>query len=110
MDKTKALAALAALSQDTRLDVFRLLVQTGHAGLPAGTIAEELTVRQNTMSSHLAILARAGLVQRLKDGRVVRYTADYDGMRDLLMFLMDDCCQGHSAICSPLADALAGSC
>ncbi len=110
MDRSTALAALGALSQDTRLDVFRLLVRTGPAGLPAGDVADRLSVRQNTMSSHLAVLARAGLVQRIKDGRVVRYSADYARMRDLLLYLMEDCCEGHTDICRPVADALSTNC
>jgi len=110
MDKTQALDAFAALSQETRLDVFRLLVQHGAAGLPAGEIAERLGVRQNTMSANLAILARADLVRGVRDGRIVRYSADFDGMRGLLAFLMQDCCGGQPALCQPVLDAITCAC
>lgn len=106
MDNDHALAALAALSQETRLDVFRLLVKTGPEGLPAGEIATALDVRQNTMSAHLGILQRGGLITRHREGRVVRYSADYDGMRALLTFLMEDCCRGDASICAPVLEAI----
>ncbi len=104
MDKDQALAALTALSQGTRLDVFRLLVKAGSEGMPAGRIAERLDVVQNTLSSHLAVLVRAGLVDSLREGRVIRYRADYAGMRELLAYLVQDCCNGDEAICEPLLD------
>ncbi len=110
MDNSTALERLAGLAHETRLDVFRLLVRTGPGGLPAGEIGERLGVRQNTMSSHLSILARAGLVAKTRDGRIIRYSADYAGMRDLLTFLMEDCCQGDAAICPPVAGALSERC
>jgi DNA-binding transcriptional ArsR family regulator len=104
MEMTDALAALAALGQETRLDVFRLLVQAGPRGLPAGEIAQRLGVVQNTMSSHLAILSRAGLVKASREGRIIRYAADYAGMRSLLAFLMLDCCRGDPKFCAPLTE------
>jgi DNA-binding transcriptional ArsR family regulator len=107
MEKANALDALAALAQETRLDVFRLLVQAGPQGLAAGEVAERLGVRQNTMSSNLAILARAGLVTGERSGRSIRYRADLDGMRNLLAYLMQDCCGGNAEICAPLADVVA---
>ena len=110
MDKIKALDALAALAQETRLDVFRLLIQAEPSALAAGEIAERLDVRQNTMSSNLAILARAGLVTSERRGRSIVYRADVDGMRGLLAYLMQDCCDGNPAICAPLADAIACAC
>jgi ArsR family transcriptional regulator, arsenate/arsenite/antimonite-responsive transcriptional repressor len=110
MDKSKTLGALAALAHETRLEVFRLLVQAGPAGMPAGEIAEVLGVRQNTMSSHLGILTRAGMITKLRDGRVVLYSADYDGMRDLVLYLLEDCCRGDTAICSPIVEAMACGC
>lgn len=109
MEMTGALAALSALSHETRLATFRLLVTAGPAGLPAGAIAERLGVLANTMSSHLAQLSRAGLVTTRREGRVVRYAADYDGMRDLMAFLVRDCCGGQPEICAPLA-AIAAEC
>jgi ArsR family transcriptional regulator, arsenate/arsenite/antimonite-responsive transcriptional repressor len=106
MDKNSALDAFGALSQETRLDVFRLLVKTGVAGLHAGEIAARLDVRQNTLSTHLAILTRAGLVRHAREGRSVRYFADLDGMRALLGFLMEDCCGGEPGRCQPLLDEM----
>lgn len=92
MDKKKALNALSALSQETRLDTFRLLIKAGPDGLFAGNISEELNVLQNTMSSHLAILENAGLIVKTRQGRSIRYTANYPCMRDLLLYLLQDCC------------------
>lgn len=106
MDNDQAVSALAALSQETRLEVFRLLVRAGPGGLPAGEISTALDVRQNTMSSHLGILSRGGLVKRHREGRVVRYSADFEGMRALLTFLMEDCCRGDAGICAPLLESI----
>jgi len=103
MDKQNALDALGALSQESRLDVFRLLVKAGDEGLPAGDIAAHLEVRQNTMSSHLGILTRAGMIHRKREGRTIRYAANFDGMRGLIVFLMTDCCSGVPEIVRPLA-------
>ncbi len=107
MEKQNALTALAALSQETRLDVFRLLVTQGPDPLPAGDIAARLDVLPNTLSTHLGILTRAGLVRSERDGRMVRYAADHDGMRALMAFLMHDCCDGRPEICAPFADVTA---
>jgi DNA-binding transcriptional ArsR family regulator len=101
---------LAALAHNTRLDVFRLLVTAGPAGLLAGEIGERLSVRQNTMSANLAILARAGLIRSERQGRGIRYFADFDGMRSLLAFLMEDCCGGRPELCQPLLDQIACAC
>jgi DNA-binding transcriptional ArsR family regulator len=106
MDKTSALAALAALGQETRLDIFRLLVQAGEAGMPAGEIAQKVGAVQNTASAHLKALSQAGLVLTEREGRIVRYRADIDGFRDLLAYLMEDCCAGKPDICRPLIDAV----
>ena len=106
MDKKLTVEALAALSQEIRLDVFRLLVKAGPAGLYAGEIAERLEVRQNTLSTNLGVLARAGLIRSAREGRSIRYFADLDGMRRLLAFLMEDCCGGRPETCQPLLDAL----
>lgn len=110
MDNSAALEALNALAQETRLNVFRLLVQTGPGGLPAGEIAAATGTRQNTMSTHLGILCRAGLATRVRDGRVIRYSADYAGMRGLLTYLLQDCCQGQPAICTPVLEAIEVTC
>ncbi len=106
MDKKYALKALSALSQETRLDVFRLLVKAGPGGLCVGEVAERLHVRQNTLSTNLGVLARAGLVRSAREGRSIRYFADLDGMRGLLAYLMEDCCRGRPETCRPLLDAL----
>jgi len=107
MDKLQSLEALTALAQEIRLDVFRLLVRAGGDGLCAGEIAEALAVRQNTLSTNLAILARAGLIRSAREGRNIRYVADLDGMRGLLAFLMEDCCGGRPERCRPLLDTFA---
>lgn len=107
MDVDVALEALAALSHETRLWAFRLLVQAGPEGLPAGEIAEALGSRQNTMSSHLKALATAGLIDSQRDGRSIRYQANYDTVRELVLFLVEDCCAGNNAVCRPVAESLA---
>lgn len=106
MDKILALETLSALSQETRLDVFRLLVKAGPTGLYAGEIAERLEVRQNTMSTNLSVLARAGLIRSEREGRSIRYAAELDGMRQLLAFLMEDCCGGRPKTCRSLLEEL----
>ncbi|WP_144222531.1 ArsR/SmtB family transcription factor [Mesorhizobium amorphae] len=110
MDKKSALAALSALGQDTRLEVFRLLVQVGADGLPAGEIGERLGILQNTMSTHLKILSHAGLVRTEREGRLVRYAADMTGFRDLLAYLMEDCCNGRPELCRPVINAVTCDC
>jgi ArsR family transcriptional regulator, arsenate/arsenite/antimonite-responsive transcriptional repressor len=106
MDSKLALASLGALAQETRLDVFRLLVQAGPEGLPAGEVAQRLGIVQNTMSAHLKILAQAGLVHAARDGRIIRYRADMTGFRDLLSYLMEDCCAGSPELCRPVIEAV----
>ena len=98
-----ALAALAALGQPTRLEIFRLLIRREPKGLPAGAIAEAVGCPHNTLSSHLSILARSGLLRGTRDGRSIVYRADVEGMRWLVAFLINDCCDGHPEICN-LAD------
>ncbi|QKV18472.1 ArsR/SmtB family transcription factor [Oricola thermophila] len=110
MDKSQAIDALHALAQETRLDVFRLLVRQGEAGMAAGEISEFLGVKQNTMSANLAVLSRAGLVRSEREGRVIRYFADFEGMRNLLAFLMEDCCGGNPDLCKPVLDEIACAC
>ena len=104
MDKKQSLTTLAALGQETRLDAFRLLVRVAPEGLPAGEIARRLDVVQNTMSAHLAVLARAGLVEANRQGRVIRYSANFAQMGALLSYLMQDCCGGAPEVCVPLLD------
>jgi DNA-binding transcriptional ArsR family regulator len=95
-----ALAALAALGQPTRLEIFRLLIRREPDGLAAGAIAEAAGCAHNTLSSHLSILARSGLVRGTRDGRSIVYRADVEGMRALIAFLINDCCDGHPEICN----------
>ena len=102
MNNEVALAGFAALSQSTRLDVFRLLVQHEPAGLPAGEIARRLAVPHNTMSTHLGILSRAGLIRSERQSRTVTYRTNLDGVRDLVSFLLKDCCGGSPELCEPL--------
>lgn len=106
MEMTKAIEALGALAQETRLQAFRLLLEAGPAGLPAGEVARRLAVPANTMSGHLAILARAGLVRQLREGRLILCSADLPGLRALLGFLLEDCCGGRPEACAPLLEAL----
>jgi DNA-binding transcriptional ArsR family regulator len=110
MDTSEAVLGLSALAQESRLKVFRLLVRAGGDGMAAGDIARALAVPHNTMSSHLAILSRARLVQPRKDGRSVIYAVDLDGTRKLLSFLMEDCCQGEPAVCGPVIDSTLAAC
>ncbi|MFN3423263.1 MAG: ArsR/SmtB family transcription factor [Novosphingobium meiothermophilum] len=97
-----AVDALGALAHETRLGVFRMLVKAGPQGMIAGAIAEHQGVPPSTMSHHLATLERAGLVQSQRESRLIRYRTDYAGMRRLLTFLMQDCCEGAPEMCADL--------
>ncbi|MFK8033267.1 MAG: ArsR/SmtB family transcription factor [Hyphomicrobiales bacterium] len=110
MDKLDSLNAFAALSQPTRLDVFRLLIQAGKSGISAGDIGKQLDVRQNTMSANLSVLVNAGLIKSKREGRSIRYFVDFDGLRGLLAFLLEDCCGGQSDLCRPFINEIACSC
>jgi ArsR family transcriptional regulator len=99
MLQDSAIGALSALAQDTRLTVFRNLIKAGPSGMAAGEIASAVGAQPSTLSHHLALLERAGLVQSRRDGRMVLYAAHYEGIRQLLAFLMEDCCQGDPEIC-----------
>ncbi len=99
MEKPNAIAALAALAQDTRLDVFRLLVQAGAAGMPAGQIGERLGLPLATLSFHLSQLRHAGLVTFRRESRSLIYAAEYDAMNSLLAYLTENCCQGDPGAC-----------
>jgi ArsR family transcriptional regulator len=96
MEKTDAVAALAALAQDTRLDVFRLLVQAGPNGMPAGHIADALRIAPNTLTFHFERLRMAGLVSVRREGRSMIYAARFDTMNGLLGYLTENCCQGRA--------------
>ena len=99
MEKTSAVAALGALAQESRLDVFRLLVQAGPEGLPPGTMAERLGLPAPTLSFHLTQLRHAGLVTFRREGRSLLYVAEYSAMNDLLAYLTENCCKGDAAGC-----------
>ena len=110
MDEVQTIASLAALAQTTRLDAFRLLVRNEPDGLPAGEVASALGAPHNTMSSHLAILQRAGLVKSERHSRSIVYRADLDRLREVMLFLVEDCCQGRPELCAPLVDSLLPCC
>jgi len=105
METSNAVAALAALAQDNRLDIFRLLVQAGPAGLAAGQVAEALDLAPNTLTFHFDRLRVAGLVTVRRDGRSMIYAARYETMKGLLAFLTENCCQGLSTSSVPEAFA-----
>ena len=108
MDQKHAIAALGALAQETRLELFRLLVARGPEGLPAGAIAEALGVLPSSLSFHLQQLAHAGLITQRRLGRQLIYAADYAAMNGLMAYLTENCCGrgARSPVCEP-AEALA---
>lgn len=110
MDTKTATDTLAALAQPTRLDAFRLLVRHEPEGLAAGDVARTLAVPQNTGSTHLAILVQAGLARSERDGRSVVYRADLDRFRELMLYLLKDCCGGRADLCAPLIAELTPCC
>jgi ArsR family transcriptional regulator len=105
-----AISALAALAQPTRLAIFRLLIKHEPIGITAGVIAETVGAPHNTLSSHLAILVRAGLLRSSRDGRTIIYRSDVEGMKSLISFLIDDCCNGHPELCGLLGIDLGAGC
>ncbi len=107
MELKPASEALGALSQVTRLEVFRLLVACEPQGMAAGDIARQLSVPANTMSAHLAVLSRAGLVTSERHSRSIIYRAHVSALRDLILFLAKDCCGGNAELCVPLVEQLA---
>jgi DNA-binding transcriptional ArsR family regulator len=106
-----AIAALAALAQPTRLAIFRLLIKHEPVGITAGVIADTIGAPHNTLSSHLAILVRAGLLSSTRESRSIIYRSDVEGMRSVIAFLVNDCCDGHPELCNLVAsDANAACC
>jgi ArsR family transcriptional regulator len=101
MRKQDAVAILAALAQDNRLDVFRLLVEAGPEGMPAGHIARSLRLPPNALTFHLDRLREAGLVTVRREGRSMIYTARFEAMNALIAYLTDQCCQGRPELCKP---------
>lgn len=106
MEKKNAIETLSALAQETRLAAFRCLVACSPGGRSAGDIARRCKVPHNTMSTHLAILERAGLIDSERQGREVIYSADISGLRALVEFLAKDCCGGRPEICGPVFGAV----
>jgi ArsR family transcriptional regulator, arsenate/arsenite/antimonite-responsive transcriptional repressor len=102
MTRREIVAALAALAHDYRLQIFRLLVKQGLTGLPAGEIAARIGISATNTSFHLKELDRAGLLHASRDGRFVRYAVHVDGMRKLLAYLTEDCCQGRPELCGEI--------
>ncbi len=110
MESKTALAQLSALAQENRLALFRLLIKAGPDGLPAGEIAAALGVPPNTLSAQLTLLSNAGLIEGTRQGRSIIYTAQYDAISGLIVFLMEDCCQGRTEICAPVLEAAQSRC
>jgi DNA-binding transcriptional ArsR family regulator len=102
METEASILALAALAQSTRLEAFRLLVRHEPGGLPAGEISNPLAIPANTLSSHLGVLTRAGLIRSERRSRSIIYRADLDRFRGLVLFLLKDCCEGRADLCQPL--------
>ena len=107
MNTDTALAALAALAHPTRLEAYRLLVQHEPEGLSTGQLVEASGLTQSTFSTHLAVLGKAGLVKSEKRGRQVIQRAEVERLKDLMLFLAKDCCQGRPELCEPLVAELA---
>lgn len=110
METSYAITAFSALAQATRLETFRLLVKAEPEGIAAGELARMLDVPQNTMSAHLAVLQRAGLVNGERHSRSIIYRADLEGLRALTLFLLKDCCGGNAQLCAPLIAELTPFC
>jgi ArsR family transcriptional regulator len=110
MDKETTILALAALAQGTRLDTFKLLVEHEPDGLPSGEIARQLVVPHNTMSTHLAVLTRAGLIEAERHSRSIIYRANLASLREMTLFLVRDCCGGRPELCAPLVADLTPCC
>lgn len=110
MDDAGTIEALSALAQPTRLDAFRRLVAAEPDGIAAGELARLLAVPQNTLSAHLAILVRAGLATSERRSRSIIYRADLAALREMVLFLLKDCCYGRPEVCIPLAAELDPSC
>ena len=110
MESTAAIDVFAALSQSTRLDAFRLITRHEPKGLPAGEIARLLDVPQNTMSAHLAVLTRAGLITPDRHGRSIIYRVELGRVREVASYLVNDCCGGRPELCEPLVAELTPCC
>jgi DNA-binding transcriptional ArsR family regulator len=110
MEMDTAIKRLSAIAQEARLEVFRLLVKAGPDGMAAGDVARKLGVPANTMSAQLLLLSNAGLVRARREGRSIIYAINFEAMRDLLVFLTEDCCGGRAEMCAPLAEIASRCC
>jgi ArsR family transcriptional regulator, arsenate/arsenite/antimonite-responsive transcriptional repressor len=110
LSSAHAIAVLAALAQPTRLAIFKLLLKHEPVGITAGVIADTVGAPHNTISTHLAILVRASLLRSARDGRTIVYRADVEGMRSLISYLVNDCCDGHPEICNFLVNSADADC
>jgi ArsR family transcriptional regulator, arsenate/arsenite/antimonite-responsive transcriptional repressor len=110
MESNEAVSGFGALAQVTRLSALRLLVQNEPHGLPAGEVARQLDVPQNTLSTHLSVLSHAGLITSLREGRSIIYRARLEQIQTLVLHLLRDCCNGRPELCGPLADDLMKTC
>ena len=106
MHEKTAIEALTALAQPTRIDVFRRLIKCYPDEIAAGELARQCKTRHNTLSTHLAILLRAGLVAVRKEGRMMYFSAKFERFQGLISFLLQDCCQGRAEVCAPLVAEL----
>src|ERR1700674_5589551 len=110
LSEDHAISALSALAQPTRLAIFRLLIKHEPVGITAGVIADTIGAPHNTLSTHLAILVRAGLLRSTREGRTIIYRSDVEGMRSVIAFLVNDCCDGHPELCNLVAADAAACC
>jgi DNA-binding transcriptional ArsR family regulator len=110
MESTDAIDVLVALGQPTRLEAFRLIMRHEPDGLPAGEVARLLDVPQNTMSTHLAVLSRAGLISSERHSRSIIYRAELERVREIASFLVSDCCNGRPELCAPLVAEFSPCC
>ncbi|MDF2617572.1 MAG: putative transcriptional regulator, ArsR family [Xanthobacteraceae bacterium] len=110
MESERAILAFAALAQSTRLDVFKLLIEHEPHGLPAGEVAKRLGVPHNTMSTHLAVLSRAGLIGAERQSRTIIYRVRLAAVSELASFLVQNCCAGRPEVCEPLLAELSPCC
>lgn len=110
MEMIHVVERFSALASPARLAVFRLLVQAGPGGVRAGEVAEAIAAAANTTSNHLAVLSRAGLIQSRRDGRSIVYSADYEATRDLIGYLIEDCCAGRPEVCVPMIEVARRAC
>jgi ArsR family transcriptional regulator, arsenate/arsenite/antimonite-responsive transcriptional repressor len=110
MNEKRVVAALAALAHEHRLRIFRLLVEEGPSGMPAGEIADRIGIGATNMSFHLKELDRAGLLHATREGRFIRYAIHIDGMRELLTYLTEQCCRGQPELCGDMFRNVSGLC